>query len=491
MKLDPFQQKAAFHDHPFSFIIAGAGTGKTYTLLGRIQYLIETRGLKPEEILVISFTNETVNDFKAKAKQQLGYSLSVLTFHKLAILILNLVRYDYCFAESGMLEFITDEFVQVFCQTNVFFNSKLKSILPFYYGLISLEKRKKYLKQVQKDFVQLISLTSCKGISSIDLMNYYFQTHGKNANFFLLGYFIMQLYESEKESQKLLDFDDLIIKASKLIDQCSDFPYRHILIDEFQDSSLIRINLIVKLIKKFRLNFTLVGDDCQSIYSFSGTESNCFTILRSIIPEVQEFYLKYTYRNSQELIDIANAFVLKNPLQLKKEICSPIHIKNPIEILYYRSPKKILIMLQYIISNDKNNDDILFLGRNSFDWKYYFNVNEIHWFDSQTFSLKHFPNKKFRFLTVHRSKGLEASIIIVLHVSNEIYGFPNKVKNSCYLHNIVKREDFPFGEERRLFYVALTRAIKKVYLIVPSSSPSFFVKELISINKKGIKKKYF
>lgn len=488
MNLDEFQKKAAFQNNKHSLIIAGAGTGKTYTLIGRIQYLLEEEGLNPEEILVISYTNETVLEFQEKIKNKLGVNITVYTFHKLAMYLLEKTDFQYTLISDDMLKFITEEFLVSYCR----YQKRLrKSLLHlcFFGGFGSLDnpKCKKKLEQIKKDLITFVHLFSAKGLTTTHFLKYYFKVFGKEKHFLLLGYTLMQLYQSEKESQHFLDFDDLISQGEQCIVVMKDIPFRHILIDEFQDSSMRRILFLEALIKKFDLSFTAVGDDCQSIYRFSGTETDCFSLLKKSFSDLETFYLKYTYRNSQELIHVANQFVQKNPRQIRKEICSTKHLEYPIEILSYHNEQQIYRILRYILNN--TNGDILFLGRNSFDWKYYFKDYEIHWINNKLFSLKKIPNRVFTFMTVHQSKGLEADYVILLHVENSIYGFPNQVKNPKYLRFVSSKDFIRFEEERRLFYVALTRTKEKIFILAPILNCSPFVKELLTC--KSVRKKFF
>lgn len=492
MPLDFYQQKAAFQDNRYSIIIAGAGTGKTHTLLGRIQYLIQELHLKPEEILVISYTNETVKEFQKKVHQELGCDVSVYTFHKLALTILqqnDLFDSNYI---DDSLSFITQEFFESFCFYNPFLRNTVNKIFtPFYFSsknyynkLIKTQKG----KDLQKELVQFIHLLSSKGGDSKQISHLYLSSTRRQKYFLILVFVLWHLFQSEKLSQGEMDFDDLIRQASNLVDQLAFFPYKHILVDEFQDSSFMRISFFKTLVDKFHLSFTVVGDDCQSIYRFSGTESNCFSILKDFFPTIHTYYLKYTYRNSQELIDIANDFILKNPVQIKKNIFSYKHLNYPIEILYYKNPYIMKKLLFYILRNE--DKDILFLGRNSFDWKYYFLKSEITWLDKKHFKYTLYPNKIFTFLTVHQSKGLEADVVIVLHMENSKYGFPCQVVSPSYCNFFKSSFLFPYDEERRLFYVALTRTKEKVYLLTPAHQPSYFILELQKNYKKNIKSIY-
>lgn len=490
MILDEFQQQAAYQNNLYSLIIAGAGTGKTQTLIGRIDYLIKKQKLTSQEILVISYTNETVKDFSYKIKNQLNISVTVLTFHKLAMYILDLVNYSYILVNDKMLDYISQEYLFFYCKQNNFLKKFVLDYLTFFkFRSFDCLADNGTLANLKQELIQCVKLCNAKGYGCNDFKKIYYKTNGKNKSFFALCFFLLHLYINEKNSQQFLDFDDLINQASTMIQNVQFFPYRHILIDEFQDSSLSRIKLFKNLVEQFNLQFTVVGDDCQSIYKFSGTETNCFSILESFFPSLKKYYLKYTYRNSQELINLANAFVSKNPFQMKKNIYSLKNCQYPITFLYYKNTNKINDILRYVLNNYPGN--ILFLGRNSFDWKYYFKQEEILWIDDKHFSLKQFPNKFFTFLTVHQAKGLEEKNVVLLHASNSIYGFPNKLTYKKWFFYVSSKDLFPYEEERRLFYVAMTRAQEHLFILIPLYNPSSFTLELLKLGKKNIKIKKF
>ena len=490
MNLNEFQQRAAYQNDKYSLIIAGAGTGKTFTLLGRIQYLIQKQHLKPEEILVISYTNETVNDFKKKSLKYLGFEVPTFTFHKLAKYLLDKANFAFRLCDEKMVDYIAEEFLFGYCYNN----SLLKKLVlrchyPFGIGSFDRLIDQGEVIKIKKMIKQFVLICSTKNYGCNEFNAFYQKVKGKDQAFLTLCFLFHTLYQSEKISQGFLDFDDLIQEGMNVIEQIKCFPFRHVLIDEFQDNSFIRISFLEKMVNHFHMHFTAVGDDCQSIYRFSGTESNCFLILSSFFPNIKRYYLKYTYRNSQELINIANAFVLKNPSQIKKDICSSLHTTQPIEILYYFSTKKIYSIIQYILQ--QGNQDILILSRNSFDWKYYFSGQDIYWTDKTHFHLKQFSGVTFTFMTVHQSKGLEAQNVILLHVCDALYGFPIQIKTPKCFRFIFHPDAVPFEEERRIFYVALTRTKEKVYILTSIFAPSPFVQELLKIAKKQIKTKIF
>ena len=451
IELDEFQKKAVYETGNI-LLIAGAGAGKTFTIIKKIEYLVDVLKYKPEEILIISFTNKSVNDLKRKIK----YNCSIYTFHKLAINILSDYNINFSIVDDNYLEFITDEFFKSL--TN---KSMIYEILTFFkeYNYDKFLTSYKY-KEFIKLLVNLIKIYKTNN-SNEDTFDNMWQ---KN-NFVSKYVFIIKtIYEKELKSTNSMDFDDLIINATNILNKFYRFKY--IFVDEFQDTSLIRFNLINKLRIINKAYIFAVGDDYQSIYHFSGCDINLFLDFPKLIPNSKVLKLKYTYRNSQELIDIAAKFIMKNKKQLKKDLISNKRINNPIKIIYYINPKKSFSKLYKklkIISND-----VLVLGRNNSDIKFFVdNEDEIN------------------FLTVHSSKGLEAENIILINMTNKIYGFPNKIKNHSLLELLHPSDkDILFSEERRLFYVALTRTKNKIYILVPIFNKSCFIKELKKLINK-------
>jgi DNA helicase-4 len=182
-----------------------------------------------------------------------------------------------------------------------------------------------------------------------------------------------------------------------------------------------------------------------------------------------------TYRNSIELINTANTFIIKNRYQIKKKLLSNKHLEKPIKIIYYKKNESIIFkkLLELISGN------VLILGRNNFDVNYVLN-DEITFKDN-----KIIYKKEYDYKTVHRSKGLEEDNIILINLNNSRYGFPNK-KNDNITKVLLPKDRYLYEEERRLFYVALTRTKNYIYLLVDIDNPSTFVKELLRNSKKYI-----
>ena len=439
MQLDEYQQLVIEYPNNM-LVLAGAGTGKTFCIINKIKYLKERYHANNKDFLIISFTNESVNDLKRK----IGNDMDIFTFHKLA---LNILPTKYHLCSEDLLSYIIDEFF--ISMINSKEKRKLKRyFLHIYYSHLLVDKNFIGFKKVIFTFIKLMKANNL----DIDYLKSLFYSE-KKIFFISLIIKIFTIYEKEKESQNNIDLDDLIIKASLIK---KGFHYKYIFVDEFQDTSQIRFNLIKNIYNQSQAKLFFFGDDFQSIYHFSGCNLNIMLDLQSLIPDIKTFKLRQTFRNSQELINIANQFIIKNPFQIKKDMISQKHIQNPIKIIFYHNPKKAFNKL--IKQLDLNNT--LVLGRNN---------NDI---------FKYTSNPKIRYLTVHKSKGLESENIILLNLSNDIYGFPNKLKNYYLLDKINKTDEIKYAEERRLFYVALTRTKNYIYILVPKNNPSIFIKEL-------------
>ena len=226
-----------------------------------------------------------------------------------------------------------------------------------------------------------------------------------------------------------------------------------------------------------------VGDDFQSIYSFTGCNIKMFLDFKKNFKKSKIIKLKNTYRNPKDIVDIYIKFILKNKDQLRKTLSSNKYIKDSILIVY---SKNIPYDVSRII---KEKDDILILGRNNSDVNLLVDNKNFSIIDNKLIYLRN-KNKNIRFLTVHASKGLESDIVIVLNVIDSNLGFPNKIieyKLFNYI-NPFKKSKFPYAEERRIFYVALTRTKSQIFLFTNKKNPSIFIKELIKNYNWKIKK---
>ena len=451
---DKYQRKVIINNSKYLLVVAGAGSGKTKTITGKVRYLIDVLGYKEQEILVLSFTNETVNNLKNK----ISYNVDILTFHKLALNIIKNNKRYYKISSDSLLKYIVDEFFLSYLFV------PYKDLLLEYFDItrideISLNEKLNVLKYHIISFIKKIKSNNYS-------LNYIRKVcrkifDNKDKIFLIISFKIYSIYMEELRSVNKIDFDDMIIYAKNIVRTHGiNKKYQFIIIDEYQDISKIRFDLIREIINKTDGRIMCVGDDYQSIYGFSGSNISLFLDFKKYFKERVRIDLKNTYRNSYQLIKIAKKFILKNPYQLKKQIYAKFLLKYPVVLVYYTNLEKTYNnLINYLYLEDKK--DIMVLSRYNKD------LNTINKYDD------------IRYLTIHRSKGLEANNVILLNMSDSYLGFPSKIReiNCSYMFNSF-HEETPFAEERRLFYVALTRCKEKIYLLVPRKNPSIFIKEI-------------
>lgn len=279
----------------------------------------------------------------------------------------------------------------------------------------------------------------------------------------------------------------MISKATKKIKQEGyNKKIKYIIIDEFQDTSKVRFNLIKEIINKTNSNLLVVGDDFQSIYRFTGCDLELFLKFKEQFKESEILKIENTYRNSQELINIAGSFIMKNKNQLTKDLKSSKTKQHPLQIIYYKNINQTFIKLITHIHN-KTNKPILILGRNNFDINILLKSNKFILIENKLL-YKENQNIKMTYLTVHRSKGLEEENVIIINMTNKKTGFPNKIQDNKILKYVSCKEDkYKFSEERRLFYVAITRTKNITYLLTPEKNESIFITEIKKDYKNKIK----
>ena len=441
-------------------VVAGAGCGKTSTILGKVKYLINN-GYKTGEILCISLTNEATNGLKKKLLN-IGIDVDCLTFHKLGLNIIKKYINNLNIVDN-YLEYIVNEY----------FNSLVKYSYRKYY-LFIMFKNYKYSEMInsksfylyKKNIITFINLLKNKGLDINFIYNLYRKSIFNFNYLFILE--IYRIYDNELKSCNSFDLNDLIIEASKIVNiNKLNLGYKYIIIDEYQDSSKIRLNLIKSIMKYSNSKIMCVGDDYQSIYRFAGSDLDIFLKFKEYFDNSEIMYLKNTYRNSSELLYISNRFICKNKYQFKKDLISNKYNNKPIKILFYSNK---IMGLKKVLNYIKT--DYMIIGRNNIDINNYVDKYE--------------DINNFNYYTAHKSKGLECDNVILINVTDDIMGFPSKIKNNKLINILFDKELYKYDEERRLFYVAITRTRNNVYFLVDKNNISCFVKEIIKDYKKYI-----
>lgn len=371
--------------------------------------------------------------------------------------------------------------------------------------VVSEENR--YIRKLVALICRFISNFKVNGFTEDDFNRMYHSTQNVRTRLFLNicndCYLEYQRYLNENQA---VDFQDMINESARLLREVKEMKqrlnFKYIIVDEYQDISRQRFDLVSALHDVTDAKIIAVGDDWQSIYAFSGSDITLFTKFAEKMGYAKLLKIVRTYRNSQEVIDIAGNFIQKNREQIEKDLISPKHLEDPV-IIYtydsrYKDPKgdnrsgvnyaiahAIEVALEQIMAYNrqagkKEDGSILLLGRFGFDGDRLERSGLFEYISrgSKLRSVK-YPKLDITFMTAHASKGLGYDNVIVVNGRNETYGFPSKIENDPVLSFVIKEDlSIDYAEERRLFYVAMTRTKNRVYFIAPEENPSEFLLEI-------------
>ena len=643
--LDDQQLQCVVSDARNQLVIAGAGTGKTTTIVGKVKYLLKKGMYKPNEILVLSFTNRTVEDMRKQLDANIGVPIDVCTFHSLGYDKV-LAKYEgkravydgknlYKFI-SGQLQKVMGsiDYLSLLCDFLLYDKEKSKSIDCFK----NLEEYDQYIKDNPPKTIDGISV---KSYGEMDIANFLWQNqiayeyekpykfstatenyrqyqpdfylpqyniyieylginrqkrvadfftgkNGKNAcqtyldgiawkrkihreyntkfvecfafekfegnlldslkqklvnqgvvfkprsakeiweilksvyesNMMLErisllfrsmlnkaktnGLSIEKLYEKNRLYRNRLeriynndllhlfepiyrayvdmllttnqiDFSDMINGAINYIKNGKyNNPYKMVIVDEYQDMSKSRYNLLKVLRDSSDFRLFCVGDDWQSIYRFDGSDVNYILEFEKYWGPTEKKKIETTYRFPKRLIEVSSRFIMKNPAQINKLLRTPL--KDDGYVLGEELWKWRLLELP-------RDSKVFFLGRYKDDEKIMkkllkdFVVKN----NDGVYKILAREDLSISFLTIHASKGLQADYVFILNTKNGRYGFPSKIEDAPIMKLFAENsERYPFAEERRLFYVAMTRAKKKVIFVTPTKNEnaSCFFKEI-------------
>jgi DNA helicase IV len=359
----------------------------------------------------------------------------------------------------------------------------VKNRLPAnYHATVALTYKEEFngYHEDVKDFVaQIIRITDMIKVENIDfdlvLENARKDQHERVRNFYELAIPVVKKYVEYCTNKSYLDFNDLISRSTSLFQNHEDISnkyktkYQYILVDEFQDVNNLQVELI-KLLLTEQTQLFCVGDDWQSIYGFRGSNVSYIVDFENHFPNSKVVKLDLNYRSTQNIVGASNEVIKHNKFKVEKEIQASKKSEHKI-VVYSGNNQDENIQFCFnkvkeLLEDGLSNDDILFLYRRSKMYSPYF------------FRFKN-DGLRVQAKTIHAAKGLEAKVVFIIGLTEGNGGFPD-IWLEDRIFQVIKKanHDLLMEEERRLFYVAITRAQDKLFLITEKGNESSFLKEI-------------
>lgn len=286
--------------------------------------------------------------------------------------------------------------------------------------------------------------------------------------------------ELDRKNPRQIDFNDMISDATAHVrEKRFRAPWKYIIVDEFQDISAARYLLLDSLLQARKdTRFFAVGDDWQSINRFAGSDMSIMRNFRFHFRGARILKLDHTFRFNSSIAEVSGAFIQKNPRQIRKKLSTSAQTNNPKVFLHHLNLKKERAAQLERLTSDigqRAKDEaatLLVIARYNQQLPDQKALNRLKGL---------WPGRIKPPLSIHRSKGTEADYVIVGDLTADRFGFPTEIADDPLLNLVLADSDkYPHAEERRLLYVALTRAKHEVHLIVDRIQPSPFVLELMN-----------
>lgn len=331
-----------------------------------------------------------------------------------------------------------------------------------------------------KDFIQqVIRVTDMIKVENISidtvLQNARKDQHERIRNFYELAIPIVKGFIDYCTNKSYLDFNDLISKSTSLFLNHDDViqkyrnKFEYILVDEFQDVNNLQVELI-KLLLTNKTQLFCVGDDWQSIYGFRGSNVNYIVEFEKHFDNTEIIKLNLNYRSTQNIVGASNEVIKHNKFKVDKDVQASKMSEHKIVVFSGNNLEENIQFcsekVNELLKDGINNDEILFLYRRNKMFSPYFNF-----FKGE--------GTRVQGKTIHASKGLEAKVVFIIGLTEGNGGFPD-IWLEDRIFQIIKKanHDILMEEERRLFYVAITRAKDKLFLITEKGNESSFLKEI-------------
>ena len=486
--LDQQQIASIENDTQNTLVIAGAGTGKTTTIIGKIKWILnkwrsEKENTPPPKILAVSFTHASRVELEERILAEILQDdlvfkiyhprdfIQVETFHSLALKIIK----------DRLLGRRLEEF-------------GFESFLKLSHSNLSEGKT--------ENLDHLYSLVRNYHVSFAEIRDglrrkfrYFWHKEDLKQNLTQLEELkvLASQYEEHLKKNHSIDFAGLLEEATSRINPI--YTYDYVIIDEYQDISPLEYLLIRSLRELRAFKLFCVGDDWQTIYQFAGSEISLILNFEKCWGETSRFKIEQTYRFPEKLAKLSGRFIMHDRTQLRKQIRGVlVYGEDQIVEINGPSERTDLNSLYFFFLNMPEHASVFLIGRYNFDIKKIsrceflsFKISE----EKVLISMHERPDLRISFLSAHKSKGLQADYVLIINCRNTILGFPSRMKENEIFRivrevaiqklerrKMKKRMREKFSEERRLFYVAMTRARKRILFLTMQEQESPFILEL-------------
>ena len=477
--LNPAQARAVVNGEQSLLVLAGAGSGKTSVLVARAGWLLARGEAAAEQILLLAFGRKAAQEMDDRIRERLHTEeITARTFHSLALHIIS--------QGSKKVPTVSKLENDVAARSKLFITtwrqqcSEKKAQAKGWRQWLEEEMQwsvpegnfwddEKLQRRLASRLDRWVSLMRMHGGAQAEMIaNAPEEIRDLFSKRIKLMSPLLKAWKGALKDENAVDFSGLIHQAIVILEKGRFIsPWKHILVDEFQDISPQRAALLAAL-RKQNSHTTLfaVGDDWQAIYRFSGAQLSLTTAFQQNFGEGDRCNLDTTYRFNSRIGEVANQVIQQNPHQLTKPLNSLMAgDKKAVTLL---DESQLDLLLDKLSGFVKAEERILVLAR-------YHHLKPASLEKAAT----RWPKLQLDFMTIHASKGQQADYVIVVGLHDGNDGFPAPARESIMEEALLPAvEDFPDAEERRLLYVALTRARHRVWLLFNKETPSCFVDEL-------------
>ncbi|WP_241520107.1 UvrD-helicase domain-containing protein [Bifidobacterium catulorum] len=489
-----------------TLVLAGAGTGKTTTICGYVSWLVKSGEAKPGEILVLSFTKASADEMSGRIRKETGEDIRACTFHSLGLRICkgSTAANITVPSESAIREALQTAFDEAM-GTDSRYRRLALSMMPE--GIVKGNEAWDGTPMFSKPTLRYAYHQYCghlidtawtiiqhmrgndMDLAAMERMNRERggENVGRNRDMLRIIKPLFEAYERYLHDGGYIDFPGMISQATRCVEDGSyDSPYRYILIDEYQDLSMPRYELVCALRRRRDCALFCVGDDWQSIYRFAGSDIRFILDFAQVWSEwgsSRMFQITTTRRFKNSLIEASGEFVMADGHLYEKHLRATNNTKDhSLKALGGSDAEERLDSIITQLGKLPKNASVLFLGRYRSDENLLFGGQSAFGAlskNGRAIALSTRPDLTMEFRTVHAAKGLQSDFVFLLCCSGGLHGFPSAIAEEPLLGLLLPEVgEYPYAEERRLFYVAMTRCRKKLFFIVDKAHPSRFMYEL-------------